>query len=793
MFRRSALASALAACFFAPMGQGANHPLSALTHDAAAGQSRVEFVANVDWDFDSEAPGPFSGLHPTRPGETAQITLDRAYLDGAFQQMARSLYIMTDGRHRVEKIIVYKNSLYGSNVDIRIRKGCGRSNASLGGWGNTGERTQNYALWGECDPAKGAMIVETADSLGQVLAHEQGHYLYALYDEYVEAGAPVDPQRPGFPAESDVARNSIMNNQYLFPFFSRPVDYMSGDYDRTAHGRVYRVSAWETLTRPVEQDPASARGNGRQFFEAFRGVDANIPRFAGAAPDLVNAPPADWRAPEILYVSQPRETDVLLINLAQPASALAAGIDAAQQFVRSLPVGSRVQLLSYDASGVVSERAPLQVLDENVRGAMVAQLGSLAAGEASEATGAALENVLNRLRSVDRNPGDTLYLRLYTSGDAAVATAVVEAYRQLRVGVSVNALRVAEAAGEGQTAGRASLGALARGTGGDFVSSANPAALTTAARKQASATAQTEIVATRQHSFDPLRVGERQSLSFSLGAHEEEAVILLAFDEGDMERAEIELRAPDGSVLRWSAKEPTPLSEGRLAELLEVEVDPESEALLVGIPADQDGWRGAWTLGLGATGEAMRASPELAVLAESALILESELMGVDEGEPFHPVLRASLTKDKAVTGASVEARITAWSGWDEVRAEYRVPLADSGMPAHCDALPNDGIYSACLDAYVQAKGDYDIRIFAHAADGQARLRDGGVFARPGDDEGVPMAGFSREVDEVLEFPEAEPDNPTPASGGGGGLGVLNLALLLPLMARVRRRSVASVS
>ena len=155
-----------------PMIAGAAlHQLSFVTTNSPTLQT-IDLVANSDFDFDA-----------VPPSQTAQGTLmNRAYLQAVFDSMAQFLFTMTEGRHRIGTVYVYRNERFSSNVDVRIMGlAPGRSNGRIAGFGKRGGTTINYV-------ARSATIERGPDVLGKVVAHEHGHYIYGLFDEYREAG-----------------------------------------------------------------------------------------------------------------------------------------------------------------------------------------------------------------------------------------------------------------------------------------------------------------------------------------------------------------------------------------------------------------------------------------------------------------------------------------------------------------------------------------------------------------------------------------------------------------------------
>ena len=211
------------------VAQAAIHPVTAIKTESATLET-LDLVMNTDFDFDASPAAVVNG-----------ITLDRAYATSVLKVMAQGVFTMTEGRHRIGNVFVYRNNLFGNNVDIKLLGAkSGRSNASASGWRKRGTTTNNYTAFPD-SPA------ESVNDIGKVIAHELGHYVYGVLDEYREAGKPVDSADPGAPAQTDTPLNTIMNNHREFDSFSTPGDYVAGV--QTAQGRAMGGSAWETLAR----------------------------------------------------------------------------------------------------------------------------------------------------------------------------------------------------------------------------------------------------------------------------------------------------------------------------------------------------------------------------------------------------------------------------------------------------------------------------------------------------------------------------------------------------------------
>jgi hypothetical protein len=272
------LASAMAACALLSLvtpwhdSHAANHTLSKTADTFANGFEWVDLTVNVDWDYQA-------GLkHFNDPS----INIDKTYITKEIAQLARSVYVMTNGRQKLRNVYVFNNKEFGENVDIQFLNKEGRAYASgFSGFGFEGFSTYNFMGMNQAATGAPANVINEA-FLGQVVAHELGHYFYGFADEYVEAGKAADATNPGAPIGTDTARDTIMNNHETFARLSTTADYNAST--QTAQSRVYATgtnnagaSAWETLIRDPQLDGTVAKSDQghsgrRKWFAAFKGM-----------------------------------------------------------------------------------------------------------------------------------------------------------------------------------------------------------------------------------------------------------------------------------------------------------------------------------------------------------------------------------------------------------------------------------------------------------------------------------------------------------------------------------------
>jgi hypothetical protein len=299
LFNRSKalLATVVAASFtLQPLtAWSAIHPVSFMRTDSPTLQT-FDFAATTDFDYDASPAVQTNG----------GVDLNRAYVTAVFAEAAQFMFTMTEGRHRTGTVYVYRSNRFASNVDIKVMGLTpGRSNAHVSGWQKRGRTSTNFI-------ARSATVERTPQALGKVVAHEHGHYLYGLYDEYREGApavtdppTPPRPFNPRFPQSTDTPLDTMMNNQNRFNTFSTPGDM--NDEVQTAQKRAHGASAWETLARPQSADPAAIQNLQRTTFAALAG-------FVPASQSALAKPVDGWDAAfKVVFVPDPAVIDAYVI------------------------------------------------------------------------------------------------------------------------------------------------------------------------------------------------------------------------------------------------------------------------------------------------------------------------------------------------------------------------------------------------------------------------------------------------------------------------------------------------
>ncbi|WP_374353003.1 choice-of-anchor X domain-containing protein [Chitinimonas sp.] len=326
---RIALTTLALSCW-AALSHAAQHPLTSISYDANRNMNVIDMVMSIDWDIDAPPAGR-----------------DKAFLESIIKQSSKSLYTMTEGRQTLGKVYVYKNSQFMDNTDIQYLLRDGRANAHVSGF--MGGKPLHVQMF--------AGTTETPIQHGQIVAHEFGHYVHGLFDEYREVGGTST--EPGMPQDGDTPKNTGMHDLMIWSRLSTPEDYADAATRKTAQFRMFGQSAWETLVTDPAQDPAYFQTNypKRMFFEPFRNM--KVPATVAALTNPTNGGEQDLQVIYMGSADAPATTanGFAASNTAGPISMividttnkamLPAQIHAAQNLVNNAGSNTRVAVFSY--------------------------------------------------------------------------------------------------------------------------------------------------------------------------------------------------------------------------------------------------------------------------------------------------------------------------------------------------------------------------------------------------------------------------------------------------------------
>ena len=182
----------------------------------------------------------------------------RAPYENIINYFADGVFEASNGAHKLGRITFYTSKTEAGKADIYWIEKC-HPMAAIGGISVEGWHITMCDIFEKKWKFDYNFMKndEHQEMGGYALAHELGHYYYALYDEY--KGSEEDDDEFYMPHSTDIAvTNSIMNKQWNaedgnFQWLNFSV--AKNDTHETAQNRAYDVSGWETLARPVSEDP----------------------------------------------------------------------------------------------------------------------------------------------------------------------------------------------------------------------------------------------------------------------------------------------------------------------------------------------------------------------------------------------------------------------------------------------------------------------------------------------------------------------------------------------------------
>ena len=719
------------------IAQAAIHPLAAIKTDSATLQT-VDLAANVDFDFDASPAAVVNGLK-----------LDRAFVQSVLNVTAQTLFTMTEGRHRIGTVSVYRNNRFGNNVDIKIiGLVAGRSNAHVAGLGKSGRTTNNYTAFPD-GPAS------TVEGLGKVIGHEMGHYIYGVRDEYREEGRAFDPANPIPPSQDDTPLNTLMNDQTKYSGFSTPGDYVAGT--NTAHGRSYGASAWSVLARSADSDPDAIKPLGRTAYPAFTGF---VPTNQGS---LVRPATGFDAALIINFMPDPAVVEQFLISRAVTAVQLAAIKSAVKQSIERLPLAANtyvgintspgdelIKMATFETEA--TRKAALDAVEAltvddtapNFPTAAATALGNIEALYAANTIVKGASTALNVFSNVNQGYFPSTFTRLRDSNTALNGNIISGAPGQS----SSNAKRAVALQDLASNAMRAkiasdaptmTLAQIAHATGGHYTDAHRASALTVgAAKAQSVATGISEATLATQF-VTRMAAGATFAMKSSVLAKNDGKLNFTASWENHSDSANLryELTAPDGT--RYAPNNVLARQSFGVNNDVSYEFDADSNTAYFDVAKTYVGRAGDWTSTVVALA-AVNAPIDQVSATESTLRAEIEVLL--DGSP-NPILTFELASDRAVLGAAVTAL---FYGADGALKLTKV-LLDDGTGGDQD--PGDGTYSAAVGGLLPP-GQYDVVVNAGPGPNGAVFTSAGATIKGVNLPPEVVGGkFSRSIDTML--------------------------------------------
>lgn len=687
------------------------HPLSILTHNTTTGVSDIDITISLDWD----------------PAKVNQTVTPRgmtvAETEAAVRSYAASLYAMTNGLHRLRNVYIHKNSKSWANADIRyVGTVAGRSNA-------------NVASWQERNTAITMYVYETNTTPdgypGPVLAHESGHYIYGLLDEYREEGGKTIQQliqagenyMPS--AEDEGTQPSIMNQHHIYPNWFSTAGSYAGEAKKlkTAHYRVYGKSIWDTLTSDPKTDPVFAQTSfGRLGFEAFTGKQVKGDKDLKAA--QIGELKGFDSALKIIWDSDNAPMlNLVLLDSNFPRVHWSTAQQGAGEIAANIPADNMLQILSGSTIGM--QRS---LITESSRKTLASQAQKVLQGSPVSIATALTTAIgeVKKYQSTLKN-AQTSIIQLITTSNDPLPASLVREMRQNKVMLKVILYAEQKSATKSSStvprpaprAVKASdttipddemiyLSQVSQLTGGSFVTVGSAAELENELSLAATESDGIDFSVLATSSASSLNAGEKLALRFKVGPLDQLPVIMMAgVDDNDFSKIVPSLTAPDGTVI----------SAGNLPAGITLDKDEENISWDFTIdPSVYSGAPGTWTATMTATA-AVAADTAILVATLSTLQIQMDVM---QRPVLGNLLEVSLKLDRPVLQAKVWADVYDNNG-KQVRSG--LTLVDKGENG--DRLPNDGVYTVSLNDL--PTGEYSFQVYADDNNGTAIASDRGTF------------------------------------------------------------------
>ena len=649
-----------------------NHPLTKYESDSGIGY--FDIVVSLNWN-------------PTQAEKDGK-------LETAFQQYAKDVFKMTEGKQKIRKIYVYTNYTQMTKADIRFWNESGRSNAFPNGIFDAGGRILTFTKQGGID--------RDDTFIGHTMAHEFGHYAYGLYDEYTGSASSSDS--PSKPLAGDTPRETIMNMQRDFQWFSNAGDYAEEKNRKTAQWRVYKLSAWETLVRDPNNDETP-----QDFKAAFPRV--GYTEFQGMnAPSQLTKPSNGWDTKfEIIYMGG--NAVVLVIDCSgSMALDIPPRIDsakgAAKQFVDLMPFGETVAVVKFTNNASVVT-ALTELTDQKTKDSIKSTIDTiLPLNNTNFNAGLSTAWSLLNTSILSNSTRYVVFMSdgLWNVGGAPVLTSYI-----------TNSVPV-YTIGLGVDRDKASLQGMATQTSGQYFDAPSGSDL---------ANIYAEI--NRVINDKDTLIEELNAALDSGKSSEVQAVI-----SGTESLVTFRASWQGGTIIQYELKTPKSV-------IITPTNLPSNVTYISGgnyfIYTVKNPEAGTWTSKTTnvSTGASVVVTQQ--VSAESLLSVNLRIQGGVYPQPI--AIMAAVSAPEPVAGATVVASITPPVGAGSV---LNIPLRDDGVSP--DLHANDGIYSGVYAGYSN-NGIYTIKATTTNPSGTARRTTSGSLEYGADAPDIPLPAFQR--------------------------------------------------
>jgi predicted secreted protein len=651
-------------------------------------------------------------------------------IEDNIKYLADAVYEMSNGAQKLGQVTIYTDGAVKDRADIIWQKDAGDTgelcwfNAYTGG--RTVEKGPGKRIQ-HCDIGKNYPQYDTLSNPktgGYTLGHEWGHYFFGLFDEYAQG--PASSTDPGDPLSTDAAvQNALMNDSsgalqgdYSWLNFSTSLNNKGSN----AQFRKYGASAWDTVTRPSEQDPASV-GFKRPYYPELKTVAPP----AGQAPSIeLSSSGASTAARSALKINWKKGADAPATR-ARPGSQSVATVRAAlidyssavssvrlaevkgaiQQWIDSANIGDYLTIIKFDGTPTVVQPL-IQIDGQATKDAIVTAIAGITSSNNLPALGDALRFSLAQFTANNNAPSELVRaVYLFSNGQSLTGTppfAMLPGYHDGDVMLHIFDL------GENDST-TAMLQQLAKDTGGQYWRSNTFEQLEEGLDNADQATSPTVDVAIKKGNDTVVTAKDFQFyVDPSIGGLD-----VATTYGGDMTAATLTLVEPTGNTHSFTDTDCDTVNEGQGKAFQQTSCE-----LAIDSPSS-----GTWTLKVATNLSSLDFSYRVNGLPtnnDATLFASVESLNGEELEYPQPLLlTASVGKDQAITGVGTTAKVTLPNG-----SVQDLTFHDDGVAPDVDA--NDGRYTAQLDYTIS--GDYSITVGFNNNAGTAKFTNYGISYVP---------------------------------------------------------------
>ncbi len=670
-----------------------------------------------------------SGNPITEPQRDQYERVIEAFADGVYES--------TNGAHKIGRVEMFTRGRFQAQADIVWRQK-GHPTADLNGYGRVvdgdivrtgpGQIFMNDIFENGRHLGGGVFedvgLLDEPEGAGYLLAHEWAHFAYGLYEEYELEKRFLGTVVTHF---DGIGGDSILANPFAAAGweedddllhslnFSTGVHYAGPEAAETWQYTEHVASGWETLARPVNDDP-------REIFYLLRPQRIRWPDLPARAPTPGALAPFDLpgTARSELSIIWPQDELAVMIVIDRSGSMAGAPLANAKVAARFLVDSAELDTISLGIvsfSDDVSVDQPLTPLTSNaVRDEIKLAISGIQSGGAT-AIGDAATAALGELLA-NTGPDDNRVVFLLSDGESNSGVeplSVISSYQDEGTPLYTFAY--------GNEADQETLRQMAVETGGRYYFSPTNASDITAAFADA-----LRDVLARLNLIDgiaPATTDQPLEASFATGSGLVGLEVTLSY-AGQQGDAAPRLVSPSGTVY-----EPDSC------------ISASGELICVFRIGGGDFEEGAWTIRVESLG------PDLVVRyagygipseTASSYVLAGSAGGDLLQYPAPFVVSARLIDQLPLTDIDTRVVFTTPSG-----TRAFLPVNDDGREP--DAIAGDGVYTGLVP--YNANGVWNVSVTAEAEAGVARFTDTGLMDSPAVNGGQAPRGVPDPITETV--------------------------------------------